>query len=672
MAEEKKYTVGVTKAKYWQTIHDMLADDSTENHIPNRKITIFEEKEWSSTRGTFMLTDAEAEELRKHGFVKWVELDPSSYPDTYPKPIQATQRWGKEPRHYRDLLDGQGPAGISTNEINRTGWQIIRTGIKSCRDIPGIWQGSGQIPFVNADVDYSLTGKNVDLVVHDSGVQQYHPEFMKDGKSRVRDLVLDGPEVIDPDWFNSAWANPSKYTKADGRVGIATTSAIEWWRFSNKRSAQFSSIGVINSTTFSSYTQNNAVGTSGTTNNIGGGHGTGVAAVMAGNDHGIAFGATIWNAPSVGDNCGMTASMIYELLTLWHANKPINPGIGTKNPTLVNGSWGYQACFTSSSTNIDYKFKGVDGQFSSATDATVDLPTAWKNGLNNQVPGAYKSWTSSARSNSTDAAGAEMMDTGLHYVAAAGNNNQYLGIGSMDPHRLDRMEDLGYQFGDPRAEFGGLYTPISHRDWMNPQGLGFDEINDYHPVILVGAMEDNIGICNGGSWCGGVNGSYYEYKAPYSNNGPGIDVWAPADETLAAGLSGDASYETFPRADDGITYTGGTGSDEYYDCSFNGTSAASPVASGVLALYLEVNPAATQRELKEWMKTKGSVMLDRSKYIDYWIDELTQEYWSAPWNLRKAEGRVIYNPYANAGITSVNLGAGGKVSGPLTIKGLWS
>ena len=67
MADEKKYSVGVTKAKYWQTIHDMLADDSTENHIPNRKVTIFEEKEWSSTRGTFMLTDEEAEELKKHG-----------------------------------------------------------------------------------------------------------------------------------------------------------------------------------------------------------------------------------------------------------------------------------------------------------------------------------------------------------------------------------------------------------------------------------------------------------------------------------------------------------------------------------------------------------------------------------------------------------------------------
>ena len=670
MAEEKKYTVGVTKSKYWQTIHDMLANDSTENHIPNRKVTIFEEKEWSSTRGTFMLTDEEAEELKKHGFVKWVELDPGSYIDSYPKPDFATKRWGKNVRHYRDLLGGQGPSGISTNEIDRTGWQIIRTGIKSCRDIPGIWQGSGQIPFVNADVDYSLTGKNVDVIIMDTGVMQYHPEFMKDGKSRVRDLVLDGPEVIDPDWFNSA--NATKYTKADGRVGIATTSAKEWWRFSNKRSAQFSSIGVINSTTFSTYTQLNSVGTGGTTNTIGGGHGTGAASVSCGKDMGLAFEATIWNAPAISSVSGLLSiTTTYELLTIWHANKPINPETGVKNPTIINSSWGYQACFTSGSTSIDYQFRGQTGTFG-ATDATSDIYTAWKNGFNNQINGAYKSWSTSSGSSSNDAAGDEMMLTGLHHVAAAGNNNQRLGIGSMDPDRLNYMENLGFGSGDQHGVFSGVQKPTNHRDWMNPQGLGFDEVNDWHPVICVGAMEDNIGICNGGSWCGGIVGSYYEYQAAYSNNGPGITVWSPADECLSAGLSGDANYMDFPRVDDGTTYTNNTTNGDYYDNSYNGTSSACPVTCGMLALYLEANPTATQRQLQEWLYHKGSVLLDRSKFIDMYTDDTTNDYWSASWNLRGAEARVVYNPFANSGITSVNLGAGGKVSGPLTIKGLWS
>ena len=51
----------------------------------------------------------------------------------------------------------------------------------------------------------------------------------------------------------------------------------------------------------------------------------------------------------------------------------------------------------------------------------------------------------------------------------------------------------------------------NHRDWMNPQGIGFDSTTDFHPVVCVGAMEDSVS-----------NG--LEYKASYSNNGPGIDV----------------------------------------------------------------------------------------------------------------------------------------------------
>ena len=41
-------------------------------------------------------------------------------------------------------------------------------------------------------------------------------------------------------------------------------------------------------------------------------------------------------------------------------------------------------------------------------------------GFNNQVIGAYKSWSSSSRSNATNNAGDEMMEAGVIMVAAAG------------------------------------------------------------------------------------------------------------------------------------------------------------------------------------------------------------------------------------------------------------
>ena len=80
-----------------------------------------------------------------------------------------------------------------------------------------------QVSPITSDISYSLTGKNVDLVIQDSGVLQYHPEFLDDdGKSRVRDIILDGPYYIDPSYFTS---NSYTYTKPDGRIGITTTSA---------------------------------------------------------------------------------------------------------------------------------------------------------------------------------------------------------------------------------------------------------------------------------------------------------------------------------------------------------------------------------------------------------------------------------------------------------------
>ena len=104
------------------------------------------------------------------------------------------------------------------------------------------------------------------------------------------------------------------------------------------------------------------------------------------------------------------------------------------------------------------------------------------------------------------------MQSGVIFIAAAGNNNQRLGVGADDVDRLNYMEDEWFNVGDPRSEFPGTARPCNHRDWMNPQGIGFESDKDFHPVVCVGAMED--GVTTGGA----------EYQTTYSNNGPGIDI----------------------------------------------------------------------------------------------------------------------------------------------------
>ena len=143
---------------------------------------------------------------------------------------------------------------------------------------------------INDDLSYSLTGKNVDLIIHDSGILQYHPEFLgDDGKSRVRDVVLDGPYYIDPSYFTS---NSHTYTKPDGRIGITTASAHAWWENSSSRSGAFSSVGTV--AIPNNYTVANTLGIGGTSHTMTSSHGTGCAGLSAGKNFGLAFESNIW------------------------------------------------------------------------------------------------------------------------------------------------------------------------------------------------------------------------------------------------------------------------------------------------------------------------------------------------------------------------------------------
>jgi len=158
---------------------------------------------------------------------------------------------------------------------------------------------------------------------------------------------------------------------------------------------------------------------------------------------------------------------------------------------------------------------------------------------------------------------------------------------------------------------------------MNPHGIGFDAVNDFHPVICVGAMDEVI------------NGDSSERKASYSNNGPGIDVWAPADETLSAGTNNVTGYTDYQRYDDS----------RFYDCYFNGTSAAAPVTTGVIALYLQSNRQATSQDVKNWLNTQGSVVV--TLYQDTQSDDTQTTYWTDFYNMRGAEKRILYNPFTS-------------------------
>ena len=615
-----KYTLAVTSAEYWNTIHNVLIVDSNEDGIPDRKVTCSDTKEHSPTRGTYWLTEAEATGISTHPQVKWIELSPSDYPYSYPDPEPDTKRFRKNVKIYRNLTTSAFSISATSAEENRTNWATKRVGVTTNgKSWPNV---TGDAAVINDDLSFSLTGKNVDVVIHDSGIMQYHPEFLDDdGKSRVRDIVLDGPYYIDPSYFTS---NSHTYTKPDGRTGITTASAHAWWENSSSRSGSFSSVGTV--AIPDNYTVANTLGIGGTSHTMTSSHGTGCAGLSAGKNFGLAFESNIWNMSAIASPTSMGIEASYDIMKIFHQNKPVTAG--RKNPTVVNGSWGYFAGFNSG-TQVYYSFKGSTGNFTGynmGSSGVQGMAYGLRSGTSYN-----RQFATSSRSNSTETAGDEMVNAGVIYVTSAGNSNQRLGLGLSDAHLNDYLTTLNgadTRTGVPGANVSGT-VPSGHRNWIHPANIGYNTTTDYHPAVCVGAMDDYI------------ESNYQERKASYSNNGPGVDVWAPADETLSAGMraaNGDqlGTEVNFSRYNS-----------SFVDRYFNGTSAASPVVAGVVALFLESKPSATSAEVKDFIKTQASQMLPNTEWANPYPTDNDNEYWRDAYNNRGAANRVIYDPTAS-------------------------
>ena len=107
-----------------------------------------------------------------------------------------------------------------------------------------------------------------------------------------------------------------------------------------------------------------------------------------------------------------------------------------------------------------------------------------------------------------------MVDAGVIFVCAAGNDNQRLGIGADDPHLNDYLTTL------TTADTRTGVSLVQHLELILVlQDIvilfilkEMDTINQeiFIPTICVGAMDEFI------------ESNYQERQASYSNNGPGI------------------------------------------------------------------------------------------------------------------------------------------------------
>ena len=101
------------------------------------------------------------------------------------------------------------------------------------------------------------------------------------------------------------------------------------------------------------------------------------------------------------------------------------------------------------------------------------------------------------RSSSTDTAGDEMVESGVIYVVAAGNDNQRIGRGTDDPHLNDYLTTLNTSESRVGFPQGSGTCPSGHRRWISPSGLGYVSDGEYYHTINVGCLDEHIGGLSG-------------------------------------------------------------------------------------------------------------------------------------------------------------------------------
>lgn len=363
---------------------------------------------------------------------------------------------------------------------------------------------------VTGGYNYTLDGTGVDIVIQDSGIQADHPEFNDaDGVSRVQQI----------NWYTES--------------GLPGTQSVNHYRDTD-------------------------------------GHGTHCAGIAAGKTYGWGKNARIYSVKVAGlegagdSGTGISTTDCFDVIKLWHRNKPIDPATGAKRPTIVNMSWGYGGFYqfvSSSGHSITYRgvtYTGADVD-SSAERESFGLPTAsYAGGFGN---GAYYRYNS--RIASIDADIQELIDEGVHVCIAAGNNYHKIDLpGGTDWDNFATC--LTYNFGLQQFVAGSFFI---HRG-SSPND---DE------AFIVGSVDstDQAGL---------------DQKAVYSESGPAVNIYAPGTDIMSC-TSTTNKFADGPYPQD----------NNYRICNISGTSMASPQIAGFISLFAQLNPATTPAEMRQYV-----------------------------------------------------------------------
>ncbi len=663
-----EYIVVVNLPEDWETVHNYIINENEIDGIPNRKIDCSNTQEFSLRTAIYEMSVAEADILKTHEKVECVELNP----DKYVQPVSHdANRFGNLVQFDKPLTTYGGKYNLSTEGHTngvRSNWSMLSVGNPSSEPYQGV--GISPVDTVDRDLQYTVTGSNVDAVILDTGVSVLHPDFLKsDGTTRVRDVILDGPMLVDP----AAFSGYTGSVTIDG-VNIGTRAqearARSWWSTTSIRSAAFQSLGTI--TISSSYTRIHAHSKNGT-NAIVSGHGTACASQIGGKWHGLAFECNLWNIRvNFGEDSPgfISASSALNACTIFHNAK--KAASNDPDPTIINNSYGLGAITANDNgTTYYHTYRGSNTSYTGNGSAAATPPSNC-GGLRNHKRCVYRYNNSSYTISfgdagnylqtgyTTSSAAENAIAAGCIVASSAGNRNQ----------KMSDKNDADFNnkyYGTSSTYSGGYYT---NRVGGVSQGFSGDH-DQGKGTIRCGALDCSVEPSDEKQ---GAT-KYTIRKTCYSSDGPMVDIFSPAEMTPAAGYT--SSYEDVQRQDDS----------NFYDCWFNGTSSACPNTCSVLTLYLGENRSADQSAARTWLTTiacKTNLLSDPyPSEGNGSTDDLTNGYWSLAYNgtydfptvnnecynvrgdgnLRGAPNRVLFNPYEHGTATEYTL------TGPLNVTG---
>lgn len=567
--EPQAFTVAVKHPAYWQEIHDYIINENEIDGIPNRRIDCTAEMPFSEKRSVYQMSVEEAEVLKQHPKVAWVE-ESSIYNPTCLEQRKLDEEFDNHSDAFRFKYDVKNlrASGSPGATLNFTQWGLHRHGYRV--------DPFGSEINETQDVKYKLTGKNVDVVIMDTGVRWDHPEFLKPGvttfvdknSTRVRDILLHGPEEYGFTWADEGLTPPG-------------------------------------SSPYTNYTVTNVLGSGMPTNRY---HGSHVGGTAAGNQFGAAFEANIWTIACVdrSDVGWSEPSDGFDYIRVWHKNKPINPETGKRNPTIVNCSWGHRQ-FVRDDLSSSATFRGT-----TYTDGGDEyLGEAYNSIYYLDRNSSYFEFTTRRTSGQTTMD--ELLDDpdcqDVIFICSAGNSKA-------------KQDTLGGADYDNEFVSGTFYYSSGYDAYWCRGGtpaVGHEGSPD--AVISVGSLSEYY-----------ISGQ--ETADDYTNRGPRTDVFAAGGEILSPYYSG---YDD-PRDTD------------FHNQYLQGTSMAAPNVTGVVALFLELNPDATRVDARNWLLEHGTV---KAEMRDSEPDFTQSNYWGSASALRGSEPRILYNPYANNDIPFV-------------------